>query len=130
MSPSRPATNERRAIIALFVMFALMVQALIPTMAMAASADGRMILCTAGGTETLSADGKTDAPAPHHGAPCQDCLAAAVVAAEPPPVLAVLPAAYAVARVERTAPARSVAPRARAPPRPLGQGPPTSLQTA
>lgn len=126
MPPARHATHDRKAIIALFVMFALMVQALIPTMAMAAQADGRITVCTAGGTETFAAHGKSDAPAPHHGAPCQDCLAAALVAAEPPPVLHVQPVAYAVTRVEHAPAKRLIAPRARAPPRPPGQGPPTA----
>ncbi|HEX3367499.1 DUF2946 family protein [Phenylobacterium sp.] len=126
MPPARHATHDRRAIIALFVMFALMVQALMPTMAMAAPADGRMILCTAGGTKTLSTDGKSGAPAPNHGAPCHDCLAASLVATAPPPLLAIQPVAYALARVEHVTPADRIAPRARARPRPPGQGPPTA----
>jgi hypothetical protein len=124
MPPATYATQDRRAIIALFVMFALMVQALIPTMAMAGQSDGRITLCTAGGTETLSTHGRSGAPAPDHGAPCHDCLAAALVATTPSPVLAIQPVAYAVARVEHVTTAGLISPRARAPPRPPGQGPP------
>jgi hypothetical protein len=58
--------------------------------------------------------------------PCQDCLAAALAVVAPAPAPEVQPVAYAIARVEH-APVRSVlAPRARAPPRPPGQGPPTA----
>jgi hypothetical protein len=126
MPPARHATHDRRAIIALFVMFALMVQALIPTMAMAAQPDGSMVLCTAGGTQTISVDGKSGPAAPHRGAPCRDCLAATLAAAAPPPQLAIEPVAYAIARVAHSTPADRVTPRARAPPRPPGQGPPTA----
>jgi hypothetical protein len=130
MPPAPHAPHDRRAIVALFVMFALMVQALIPTSAMAASGDGSLTICTAGGTQTVTPDGKPDSPAPHHGSPCADCLAAALAAATPPPVLDIQPVAYAVTRVEHATPTDRIAPRARAPPRPPGQGPPASLQTA
>jgi hypothetical protein len=126
MPPATHATHDRRAIIALFVMFALMVQALIPTMAMAAPAVGSMVLCTVGGTETFPTDGKSGAPAPHRGPPCHDCLAAALVAAEPPPALEIRPVVYAVAPVEHAAGPARITPRARAPPRPPGQGPPAA----
>jgi Protein of unknown function (DUF2946) len=121
--------QERKAITALFVVFALMVQALVPVHAMAADNAGGVTICTATGTHSFTASGRPDSPAQHHGAPCQDCLAAAMAAAAPAPVLAIQPVAYALARVEHVTPRAVVAPRARAPPRPLGQGPPNALQT-
>jgi hypothetical protein len=118
--------HERRALCALFAVFALMVQALIPAAAMARpGSEGAQVICTAMGAETLAAHGQ---PAPHKGfggMPCQDCLAAAM-ACVTTPELAVLPVAYAVARVEHVAAAPALEPRARAPPRPPGQGPPTA----
>ena len=128
MPTRRKASTDRRAIAALFAVFALLVQALIPGAAMAAAPLGgeASILCTSAGIQTLDADGK--AQAPHKGfagMPCQDCLAVALAVVTAPSV-AVEPVAYAVARIEH-APVRSVlAPRARAPPRPPGQGPPTA----
>lgn len=130
MPPARHRTNERSAIAALFVMFALLVQALIPTHVMAAGVGGGITICTAAGTETLAADGKTEAPVSQHGGPCQDCLAAAHVATAPPPTLAIQPVAYVIASIEHIETEDTIAPRARAPPRPPGQGPPASLQTA
>ena len=130
MPPATQAKTERRAIAAHFVLFALMVQAIIPTHVMAADKAGDITICTADGAHSLDARGHADSPASRHGPPCQDCLAAALVAAAPPPVLAIQPVAYAVARVEHLAASISIPPRARAPPRPPGQGPPASLQTA
>ena len=133
MPKARHARQDRRAIAALFAVFALLVQALIPATAVAAATDGSgaSIICTATGTQTLTADGQPAAPAPGShkgfgGMPCQDCLAAALAVVAPSPAPAIEPVVYAIARVEH-APARSVlAPRARAPPRPPGQGPPTA----
>jgi len=58
------------------------------------------------------------------GLPCHDCLAA-TMAAVAAPELAVVPVAYAAAEVRHEAPAPRLQPRARAPPRPPGQGPPS-----
>jgi hypothetical protein len=129
MPPAHHPTHDRRAIAALFVVFALMVQALAPTHAMAAGDAAGVTICTAAGTHTLATRGGPDSPAQHRGVPCQDCLAAALAVAAPPPVLAIQPVAYAVARVEHVTAATLIAPRARAPPRPPGQGPPKTLQT-
>jgi hypothetical protein len=129
MPPRHSATHDRRALAALVAVFALLVQALIPSAAIAAQSGpaGALVICTATGTQTITPDGDP-ATAPKKGfggMPCQDCLAAAlaVVAAAPVTVERV---AYQAARVEH-APVRSVfAPRARAPPRPPGQGPPNA----
>ena len=85
-----------------------------------------LIVCAAGGAQAVSSSA---APASGRksfgGMPCQDCLAAAM-AAIAAPHLAFQPVAYAAARVEHAAPAVALAPRARAPPRPPGHGPPTA----
>jgi hypothetical protein len=130
MTPTHAAKQDRRALAALLAVFALLVQALIPGAAMAGRMDpaGTTIICTATGTQTLAPDGKPAGPRKpgFGGMPCQDCLAAAMAVVSPAPAPSVRPVAYAIARVEH-APVRSVlAPRARAPPRPPGQGPPTA----
>jgi hypothetical protein len=130
MTPAHPtAQHERRAICALFAVFALMVQALMPTMAMAARPElsGADIICIGGRIQTVAPHGRPEAPAKTMGGmPCQDCLAAAMAVVAPAPAPSVQPVAYAIARVEH-APVRPIlAPRARAPPRPPGQGPPTA----
>jgi hypothetical protein len=56
---------------------------------------------------------------------CQDCLAAAPAIVVTPD-LAIQRVAYAAERVEHVATLSLIAPRARAPPRPPGQGPPTA----
>jgi hypothetical protein len=120
-SPTSPR-SERRAIVALFAVFALLVQALIPA---AAAAGPHLVagdlICDAG---HVRADAKGP-PANRHlgGMPCQDCLAAAM-AATTPPTLELTPVAYAAARVEHVAVVALPVPRARGPPRPFGQGPP------
>jgi hypothetical protein len=131
MSPAHPtAKHERRAICALFAVFALMVQVLMPTAAMAARPDpaATMVICTAKGTEVVTPDGKPAAPHKQafDGMPCQDCLAAAMAVAPPAPAPDLQRVAYAVARVEHATVRAVLAPRARAPPRPPGQGPPTA----
>jgi hypothetical protein len=127
MSTVRRAKHDGRAIAALLAVFALLVQALIPSAAMAARANDGSVICTATGTHALgdltrpSDTGKTLG-----GMPCQDCLAAAMAMVMASPVIAAQPVAYEVARVEHGAATSLPAPRARAPPRPLGQGPPTA----
>lgn len=117
-----------RAVAALVAIFALLIQALVPAAAMAASSDPRtgLIVCAAGGAQAVSSSA---APASGRksfgGMPCQDCLAAAMAAITTPD-LAVRPVAYVTARVEHVAVAVTLEPRARAPPRPPGQGPPTA----
>jgi hypothetical protein len=126
-APAEARKHERRAIVALFAVFALLVQALIPA---AALAGPRLVagdlICDGG---HVRADAYGAPVGQHHralgGMPCQDCLAAAM-AAVAPPAPAVAPVAYAVARVEHAAAAPALEPRARAPPRPPGQGPPTA----
>jgi hypothetical protein len=126
---ARPADpkREKTAIIALFAVFALLVQALIPAAAMATP---RLVpgdvVCVGGRVHTAAAD--PAAPASHKalgGMPCQDCLAAAMAAVVAPP-LQIARIAYATGAVEHVAAQPTLTPRARAPPRPPGQGPPTA----
>jgi hypothetical protein len=129
MPKAQQAQHDRRAIAALFAVFALLIQALFPAAAMAASpsGDASSIICTAAGMQSLGPDGKLHSPQKgSDGMPCQDCLAAAMTAVAAAPTPVVQPVTYEIARVEH-APVRAVfAPRARAPPRPPGQGPPTA----
>ena len=127
MTPTHAAKRDRRAIAALLAVFALLVQALIPGAAMASQPDAASILCTATGIQV--ADSSKAPGGPHKGfagMPCQDCLAAAMAAVTPAPVVALLPVVYEVARVDHAPAISLLAPRARAPPRPPGQGPPTA----
>jgi len=125
MSRTQDPKRERTAIVALFAVFALLVQALIPA---AALAGPRLVpgdlICDAGHVRADAAG----APVSHKamgGMPCQDCLAAAM-AAIAPPILDLQRVAYAVVRIEHVAFLALPAPRARGPPRPFGQGPPTA----
>ena len=127
MSPARHnARHDRRALCALFAVFALMVQALIPAAAMARpGSQAAQVICTSTGTAALTTHDQPSPGKAFGGMPCQDCLAAAM-ACVTTPELAVQPVAYEVARVEHAAAAPLLEPRARAPPRPPGQGPPTA----
>lgn len=107
--------------IALVAVFALLVQALIPAFAMAAPAGaGDLLICTQAGLQI----GDTGAPAPADHA-CKHCLCPAPVS-DPPPVASVQRIAYAVSAAEPAPKPQRLIPPARAPPRPPGQGPPTS----
>lgn len=116
--------DDRTAIAALFVVFALLVQLIAPTSAMA-SPDGHLIICSQAGMTDFAAGGSGPAHKRAGGMSCHDCLAAApaIVAT---PDLALQPVAYEAARVEHVTTLSLIAPRARAPPRPPGQGPPTA----
>jgi hypothetical protein len=125
MTRAQHTKHEKRAIVALFAVFALLAQALVPAAAMAGpQLVAGDLICDGG---RVRADG-TGAPAGHHraigGMPCQDCLAAAWAALPPTPDLQ--PVAYATARVEHVAAVAPPAARARGPPRPFGQGPPSA----
>jgi hypothetical protein len=135
MSPAHNAKHDRRALAALLAVFALLVQALIPAAAAAAQGSaGDITICTATGTATISAAAPGSHPGKSHhgfgGLPCQDCLSAALAATAAVPSLDVRPVAYEMARVEHITAVGFIAPRARAPPRPPGQGPPASPQNA
>jgi hypothetical protein len=133
MTAARHSRHDRGALAALMAVFALLVQALIPAAAVAGQADaaGAVVICTAAGPQTVTADGRPAAPVSGShkgfgGMPCQDCLAAAMAVVAPSPAPAIEPIVYAMARIDHAPIARLPAPRARAPPRPPGQGPPTA----
>jgi hypothetical protein len=130
---ARVKTAKTRAAVAVLVaVFALLIQALTPAAAMAARSDGAggMVICTGDGTATLTADGHLvksppSKPKGFAGMPCQDCLALAMTAiVTPQPTI--LRVAYTAALVEHAPVRQLFPPRARGPPRPFGQGPPTA----
>jgi hypothetical protein len=129
--PARHKPNEKRARLApaLIALAALLVQALMPSAAMAARAAGApqtVVVCTAMGVKIVTVGkGSGQDQKGFAGLPCQDCLAAATATLPPPEPMSV-PVAYAVAYAD-PAPRPETAPKtARAPPRPLGQGPPAA----
>jgi hypothetical protein len=130
MALARQMRSRPRAPLAaaLLAVLAVMVQALLPSAAMAAQAGDRgetIMICTAMGVQTIKVGGGSQKKG-FAGLPCQDCLAAATAVVLPAPQPVVLPVAYATAYV-LDAPRAELAPRsARAPPRPPGQGPPTA----
>lgn len=121
----KPAPRARLALWA--GVLALLVQALLPAAAMAAASRAaggeQIVICTQTGVRTIAVGAHEEGGKGFAGLPCDDCLAATVVAT-PAPEPELARAVYAGAACER-APERSWAPRlARAPPRPPGQGPP------
>lgn len=111
----------------LAALLALLSQALLPAAAMAAELLGgvRVELCTEDGAKTVvvGADGQVRESG-FAGLPCHDCLAA-TLAVVVTPELSIAPVTYKVAVVRHEAPVPALQPRARAPPRPPGQGPPS-----
>jgi hypothetical protein len=116
------------AVIAALV--ALFVQALVPAAAMAAESLGARVIeiCSDEGDQivVVGADGQVQEKG-FAGLPCHDCLGA-TLAFVTTPDLAVVPVTYTIGQVRHTAAPVRLDVRARAPPRPPGQGPPT--QTA
>lgn len=131
MKPPRQTLNaraqraERRAMLALVAAFALLVQALIPSLAGAAPSPlgglGDGVICTSLGPQTAPTDGG----APAHVGRCDHCVCPATTADLPPPAVEAAPATFAYVRLEPRIPPAAPPPPARAPPRPPGQGPPS-----
>jgi hypothetical protein len=121
--PKMRTTRIRLGILA--AVLALLGQALLPAAAMAAEslASVRVELCTEQGAQTvlIGADGEVEKG--FAGLPCHDCLAA-TMAAVAAPELAAVAVTYVSAEIRHSAPTPALQPRARAPPRPPGQGPP------
>lgn len=122
----RKKRAARASLGVLAALVALLAQALLPAAAMATESLGtvRVELCTETGAKTvvIGADGK-ERKGGFAGLPCHDCLAA-TLAVVITPELAVAPVAYTAVVVRHVAQAPTLQPRARAPPRPPGQGPP------
>lgn len=116
---------ERRAMIALAVVFAMLVQAFIPALASAATVhDGQQVICTEMGLKTVQVGDQAPAKqAP--AAPCEHCVCPPVAAQPPELTLPVALVAYTRAAPPEAADS-DLPPPARAPPRPPGQGPPTA----
>jgi hypothetical protein len=112
---------------AAFALFAILLQLLLPAAAQAAQGSGgEIVICAIDGSHAVHVD---QLPGHQHkgfaGLPCPDCLTAAVaVVLQPPPVLGGAPAVY-IRTFYQPRPAIRQA-LARAPPRPLGQGPPAA----
>ncbi|MFN3512781.1 MAG: DUF2946 domain-containing protein [Phenylobacterium sp.] len=109
----------------LAALLALFAQALLPAAALAAESAGsrQTVLCTEQGAQLVTLDARGEPRQGFAGLPCQDCLGAtlAVLAPSPPGVIVAIQAAAAPPAVFPAAPCI-----ARAPPRPPGQGPPSS----
>lgn len=110
--------------IALLAVFALLVEALFPGFAAAAPAtlDGATPICTEMGLQAGPADPGAP-PIADHG--CKHCLCPAPVA-DPPAAVSLQRIAYLVTEAPAAPKPQRFDPPARAPPRPPGQGPPTS----
>jgi hypothetical protein len=119
------ARAERRAMIALAALFALLVQIIAPSMAMAGPMDPRDGVMCAAGAKSLPSD-----PAPTPDAPagqcghCGHCIAAPAAVALPQPLAEPVAMVRYAVRIDPPRAAAARRPPARAPPRPPGQGPP------
>ena len=110
---------------------ALFVQALLPAAALAAQPAGgaQIEICSAQGSQTvlIGADGKAQAPQKGFaGLPCQDCAAMVGATVITPPI-SLEPVSYAVVAVRHVEAKGPGIRLARAPPRRLGQGPPSDI---
>lgn len=120
------ARAERRAIVALFAVFALMVQAFIPSLA---AANARPmpgdVICVAHGVQSSPADSGNSKSAPQRG--CSHC-ACPIAFTATPPASAVLAQAvsYPVAQPHVLPAVRQAPGRGLAAPPPPSQGPPLS----
>ncbi len=126
--PRAPTINrlsraERRGMVALWAVFALMVQILAPAFAAAAPRlpDGSLLICADGGVAPIGAP-MTPAADDHR---CDHCVCPAPVIV-PSAATSVDRIAYAVPAAAPAPSPRFLIPPARAPPRPPGQGPPHS----
>ena len=125
-SISRRAAGARLA--AWLGVLALLVQALLPAAAMAAtsrSGGETMVICTVDGVRTVTLGEHEKGGKPFAGLPCHDCLAAAC-AALPAPEPQIARVVYSRVVMERPREQAWAPKLARAPPRPPGQGPPAA----
>ena len=109
--------------LAVVAVFALLFQALIPSLAAASAAPDAAQICrplAAAGAPNGTGDPQAPDPGHHH---CQHCVCPAT-AATPPPVLSLSRVAYPTALPPHPLDPRVQRPPSRAPPRPPGQGPP------
>jgi hypothetical protein len=124
MPAIRRATDDKRAIAALLAVFALLVQALIPSLAAASAGPGPNlgVICAASG---LAHSGGPSAPAHLPGEGCDHCVCPMAAAPAPDATASAVPVRYAtyaaptLSRREGLSPGRGLA----APP-PPSRGPP------
>jgi hypothetical protein len=121
------ARGERRALIALFAAFALILQALAPAAAMAAPGPGGagVEICTGHGLSGAPAE-KAPAKDAAAGHACQHCVCPALATAAEAHVPVSAPVRFFAQAARGALDPAVTPPPARAPPRPPGQGPPTS----
>lgn len=106
--------------IALVAVFALLVQALIPSLAGASPLPPDLAaICTSHGLQTPTGDGP-----PGPGGHCDNCLCPPVAALSPAPIAGRM-ARIVMVRSDPPPSRDGLPPRARGPPRPYGQGPPS-----
>lgn len=137
--PLSRLTKPHRFPVVVAALIALLSQIMTPGSAMAAEAamSRGAMACDMPSMAGMSGDmagmhhEQAEAPVAHHGGkgfaglPCQDCLVPAT-AALPASMAAPVPISYATAYIRHVAFVRFRIPPARGPPRPFGQGPPTS----
>ena len=117
------ARAERRAMLAVVAVFALLFQALIPSLAAASpNPDAAPICRPLAPADAPEGAGDPQAPDPGHHH-CQHCVCPTPAAA-PPPLLSLARVAYPTALPPLPVDPRVQRPPTRAPPRPPGQGPP------
>ena len=121
----RGRSQRRTPFAILFAVAALLIQALLPAASLAAESRGglRVELCTPEGATTVVLDHDGQVQKGFAGLPCHDCLGA-TLAVTTSPTLSIVPIAYVADRIVQAATVEVVLRGARAPPRPLGQGPP------
>jgi hypothetical protein len=118
------ARAERRAIAALFAIFALLLQALAPVAAMASTGFAGDTICSAHGVQTAPADHAPAKGTPAHG--CEHGCCPAAVSATPPDAVQLAQAVAYGASTPSLAPRQSPTPgRSLAAPPPPSQGPPS-----
>src|SRR5258705_12183873 len=116
---------ERRAIVALFAIFALMVQALMPMAAVAAPGIAGDMICSAHGVQPVPAESGPGKAAPLRG--CDHCACPVAFAATPPAGIEIAQVVRFPEAAPPTVLAQGQTPgRGLAAPPPPSQGPPAS----
>ena len=123
------ARTERRAMIALVAVFALLVQLFVAMPAMAAQAGApfgdKQAICTSHGLQIVDVgDGSGDGSGDGATGPCGHCACPPAAAVLSPPLLLGAAQRFAYAAEVPQGPTVQAPPPARGPPRPFGQGTP------
>lgn len=120
------ARNGASPFVVLAAVFALLIQAMLPSAVMAAqsAATDGLVICTAQGMETVRSDADGQPAKSVGGQPCPYCLAAATAAVVIGQNISVALVAYTARPSFHIAPAQDRPTLARPPPRPPSQAPP------